>query len=202
MTWRRILAGSPHAAHLPSVRQRVGTSSSSLCRQRACRAAHHRRLTKQNLWVNGLGFTPDGESVLFSGVREHVQALWRLSVSAAGRPERVAFGDQVAAFDVAYRPGRLVFERRSPDSNVMRLDVETRTATPLQFLQLDPRRPVAGVFPDGKQIALVSSRTGQVEIWVCDSTGGDPRAGSTPKPGGLGEGARWSPTAAASPSCL
>ena len=132
------------------------------------------QLTKQNLWVNGLGFTPDGESVLFSGVREHVQALWRLSVSAAGRPERVAFGDQVAAFDVAYRPGRLVFERRSPDSNVMRLDVETRTATPLQFLQLDPRRPVAGVFPDGKQIALVSSRTGQVEIWVCDSTGGDP----------------------------
>ena len=89
-------------------------------------------------------------------------------------PERVAFGDQAAAFDVAYRPGRLVFERRSPDSNVMRLDVEMRTATPLQFLNSTREDLWPAYSPDGKHIALVSSRTGQVEIWVCESTGGDP----------------------------
>ena len=149
------------------------------------------QLTKQNLWVNGLGFTPDGESVLFSGVREHVQALWRLSVSATGGLERVAFADQAAAFDVAYPAGRLVFERRSPDSNVMRLDVETRTAMPVQFLNSTREDLWPSYSADGKQIALVSSRTGQVEIWVCDTTGGDP-VQLTRNRGGL-EGPRWSP---------
>jgi len=150
------------------------------------------QLTNQNLWVNGLGFMPDGQSVLFSAVREHVRGLWRLPLAPTGGLERVAFGDQVAAFDVAHHAGRLVFERHSPDSNVMRLDVETRTATPLQFLNSTREDLWPAYSPDGKQIALVSSRTGQVEIWVCDSTGGDP-VQLTRNGGLLGEGPRWSP---------
>ena len=92
------------------------------------------QLTRLHLWVNGLGFAPDGASVLFSGVREHGQALWSVSISSPDTIERQPFGEQAAAFDVAYTANRLVFERRSPDSNVMRLDLETRTAMPLQFL--------------------------------------------------------------------
>jgi Tol biopolymer transport system component/tRNA A-37 threonylcarbamoyl transferase component Bud32 len=149
-------------------------------------------LTKQNLWLNGLGFAPDGGSVLFSGVREHAQALWRLSLSSPGAPERVAFGDQAAAFDVAYRANRMVFERRSPDSNVMRLDLESSTATPLQFLNSTREDMWPEYSPDGSRIALVSTRSGQVEIWVCDSAGGDP-VQLTRNRGGLGEAPRWSP---------
>ena len=74
----------------------------------------------------------------------------------------------------------------------MRLDVETRTAMPLQFLNSTREDLWPEYSPDGKQIALVSSRSGQVEIWVCDSTGGDP-VQLTRNKGGLGEAPRWSP---------
>ena len=40
------------------------------------------QLTRQHFWLNGLGFAPDGASVLFSGVREHAQALWRVSIAS------------------------------------------------------------------------------------------------------------------------
>ena len=46
--------------------------------------------------------------------------------------------------------------------------------------------------PDGRRIALMSTRSGQVEVWVCDSTGGDP-VQLTRNKGGLGEAPRWSP---------
>ena len=42
------------------------------------------QLTRQHFWLNGLGFAPDGASVLFSGVREHAQALWRVLHQLAG----------------------------------------------------------------------------------------------------------------------
>jgi Tol biopolymer transport system component len=151
-----------------------------------------RQLTRQNLWLNGLGFAPDGASVLFSGVREHVQALWRLAIGTAQPPDRVGFGDQAAAFDVAYGAHRLVFERRSPDSNIVRLDLEARAATPLQFLNSTREDMWPEYSPDGRQIALISTRSGQIEIWVCDSASGDP-VQITRNKGGLGEAPRWSP---------
>jgi Tol biopolymer transport system component len=104
----------------------------------------------------------------------------------------VGFGDQAAAFDVAHGAGRLVFERRSPDSNIMRLDLETKAATPLQFLNSTREDMWPEYSPDGKQVALISTRTGQVEIWVCDSAGGDP-VQLTRNKGGLAEAPRWSP---------
>ena len=151
------------------------------------------QLTAPHLWLNGLGFAPDGASVLFSGLREHAQALWRQSIDSPNvPPERIAFGDQAAAFAVAYGARRLVFERRSPDSNVMRLDLRTRAATPLQFLNSTREDMWPEYSPDGQQIALISTRSGQVEIWVCNSTGGDP-VQLTRNKGGLAEAPRWSP---------
>lgn len=149
-------------------------------------------LTREHFWVNGLGFAPDGTSVLFSGVRDHAQALWRVPMRSPDEIAREPFGEQAAAFDVAYTANRMVFERRSPDSNVMRLDLETSTATPLQFLNSTREDLWPEYSPDGRQIALLSTRSGQVEVWVCDSTGGDP-VQLTRNKGGLGEAPRWSP---------
>jgi eukaryotic-like serine/threonine-protein kinase len=150
------------------------------------------QLTRQHFWVNGLGFAPDGASVLFSGVREHAQALWRVSIASPDTIQREPFGEQAAAFDVAYTANRLVFERRAADSNIMRLDLETRTALPLQFLNSTREDIWPQYSPDGRQIALISTRSGQLEIWVCASAGGDP-VQLTRNKGGLGEAPRWSP---------
>src|SRR5918995_1475004 len=109
------------------------------------------QLTRQHVWVNGLGFAPDGASVLFSGVREHAQALWRVSIASPDTIAREPFAEQAAAFDVAYTANRLVFERRSPDSNIMRLDLETRTAMPLQFLNSTREDIWPQCSPDGRQ---------------------------------------------------
>ena len=134
------------------------------------------QLTRPHLWVNGLGFAPDGASVLFSGVREHAQALWRVSIEFPGLPierHRVRGAGRGLRCRLL-AANRLVFERRSPDSNVMRLDLETRTAMPLQFLNSTREDMWPQYSPDGRQIALISTRSGQLEIWVCDSAGGDP----------------------------
>jgi eukaryotic-like serine/threonine-protein kinase len=150
------------------------------------------QLTNQHFWLDGIGFSPDGSSVLFSGAREHAQALWRVPIGSPDRIQREPFGEQAAAFDVAYTANRLVFERRSPDSNIMRVDLQTSTATPLQFLNSTREDLWPEYSPDGRQIALISTRSGQLEVWVCDSTGGDP-VQLTRNNGGLGEAPRWSP---------
>ena len=132
------------------------------------------RLTFDNVWVFGLDWTPDGREIVFSSVRTEPRSLWRVAVSG-GTPERLAVGGENILHPSISRQGhRLAYQQAVSDSNIWRIDVQGSTGGNRSAAKLiaSTRWESGPQFsPDGKKITFCSDRSGNIEIWVCDSDG-------------------------------
>ena len=124
--------------------------------------------------VGGLAWTADGRAVIFSSTRRGVPGLWRVAVSG-GEPERLAAGGDNTYYPTVSRQGhRLAYTQLFSGTPVYRIGVPNSTARPglatrlIASTQADASPQYA---PDGKRIAFESHRSGNREIWVCDSEG-------------------------------
>jgi Tol biopolymer transport system component/DNA-binding winged helix-turn-helix (wHTH) protein len=159
------------------------------------------RLTFENALLQGVAWTPDGRQIVFTSFRAGGPSLWRVSVKG-GSPERLGgVGRNAYSVAIAQRGNRLAYMQTVSDSNIWRFEiadvlqrrqpaVNATRRTRLIASTVQDHSPQYS--PDGKRIAFTSGRTGNMEIWVCDSEGnrltqltnfGGPVAG-TP---------RWSP---------
>jgi len=134
-----------------------------------------KRLTFDQRTISGsLAWTPDGKEILFSSTRSGSPSLWRISASG-GVPQLVSAAS-VNAFSpaVSLKGNQLAYVQRLFQDDIWRLDLKDKklrqgTASPLigaTGLNIRPQYS-----PDGKKIAFQSSRSGDNEIWVCDSDG-------------------------------
>jgi Tol biopolymer transport system component len=122
-------------------------------------------------------WTPDGESLIFAAERGAHGRLWR--VGADGNSAPVELGGENAyepALDPAGR--RIVYSRSSlVDSlNEIRLCGDGCTPDPphkLVYATKLARNP--SLSPDGRRIAYESSRSGHMEIWICERDGANAR---------------------------
>mgnify|MGYP001579546272 CR=1 FL=1 len=122
------------------------------------------------------GWTPDGRSILY----DSAGVLWRVPLSG-GEPERLEAGGDGASRPSVSSLGagntwRLVFQRTIVDTNVWRIPgpAAREKAAPAKWIA-STRMDVAPQYsPDGKRIAFASNRTGNLEIWACDSEGRNP----------------------------
>jgi len=121
-------------------------------------------------------WTADGASLIFAAERGAHGQLWR--VAADGKSAAVELGG-----DNAYEPAldstgrRIVYSRSTlVDSlNAIRLCGPGCTPDPprkLVYATKLARNP--SLSPDGRRIAFESSRSGHMEIWVCDRDGSHP----------------------------
>jgi Tol biopolymer transport system component/predicted Ser/Thr protein kinase len=138
-------------------------------------SAEPRRLTFDERYVNGIDWTPDGRSILFSSNRSGTYEMWRIPASG-GQPERLAFGD--GHHPSISRDGhRLAFARSSSNYNIWRASgpgaAEKRTP-PTKLIASTQGEYQPQFSPDGKRIAFGSDRSGSSEIWVADSEGLNP----------------------------
>jgi Tol biopolymer transport system component/DNA-binding winged helix-turn-helix (wHTH) protein len=157
------------------------------------------RVTRGQLpFCERLAWTADGRELVFSssgGAPESSSSLWRVSASG-GKPDPVFVGGDNAANPAISSPGnRLAYEQRSQDFNIWQIELPTTTTPSRSATKLiaSTRGDAGPQFsPDGARIVFGSDRTGNDEIWVCDTAGsnlvqltsfGGPMAG-TP---------RWSP---------
>jgi TolB protein len=125
-------------------------------------------------------WSPDGGSIYFSSSRGGGLNVWRVPVGPAGAPsgpaEQLTTG---AGEDVqsALAPDgrRLVFAVRGINSDLWRLPVspETgRTTGPPEPVLATTRVESRGAWsPDGRRMAFNSDRTGEMNIWLRDSSG-------------------------------
>jgi len=138
-----------------------------------------RRLTFDNSYINGLDWTPDGAYIIFSSDRQGGRwRLWKVS-AAGGQPAQVP-GWQEACNDYSLsRDGRrLAFTQWEFNVNIWRYEVSAgeRPSGPPTKLIASPSINTEPQFsPDSKRVAFVSWRSGNGEIWVCDSDGSNPR---------------------------
>jgi serine/threonine protein kinase len=136
-------------------------------------AAKARQLTHDSMRILGLAWTPDGNEVVFSSSRAGDQTLWRISASG-GTPEQLPAVGPFASHPAIARHGqRAAFVRSTERKSFWRLDLS------LEGLRRPPVRLVTSsrndnspvISPDGRHIAFGSNRSGNAEVWLCDSQG-------------------------------
>ncbi len=155
----------------------------------AAPAGEPRRLTPENMNVSAHDWIPDGRSLVFAAAPSGGSSrLWRVSAEGGpGEPQRIAVeGDRVDSPSVskggAAGSYRLAYVQYSSDTNIWRVpgpavrakDATARAASPVQLIASSRPDGAPQVSPDGKRIAFVSGRSGNNEVWVCESDGSRP----------------------------
>ncbi|MDX1548709.1 MAG: hypothetical protein R3247_17055, partial [Rhodothermales bacterium] len=140
-----------------------------------------RQLTSDHSSLNGLAWTPDSREIVYASDRVHDYnnlRLWR--VPAAGGP----------SVQIPTRGDRIIFPAVSPDGRLLAYvegmlnrDVVWRyalsgtdsvAAPPERLIQSSADEMSAEYSPDGRRIVFASRRSGNDEIWACDSDGSNP----------------------------
>jgi len=134
-----------------------------------------RRLTHENRRIYGLVWNPVRNQILFSSNRSTSARLWRLSPSG-GAPEPITeMGEGASYLAISRQGNRLAYARSVTDTNIWRYplkgtkpnEVPTRLISSTRY-ELGPQYS-----PNGERIVFNSSRTGPLEVWVCDREGGN-----------------------------
>ena len=151
-----------------------------------------KRLTFDNLKVEGLSWEPDSRHLVFSSNRGGPFGLWRVDID--GNPaQRVPQAGRSAYTPVLSRDGRqLVYEEWTGATNIFSVDpaAPAADAAPITFSTRMNWNPA--VSPDGKWLAFTSDRSGSSEIWVSDRKG-DNALKLTAFGGPYTSGPAWSP---------
>jgi Tol biopolymer transport system component/DNA-binding winged helix-turn-helix (wHTH) protein len=121
------------------------------------------------------GWTPDSREILFAARG----ALWRLDARSGGTPIRLPFVGQDGLTPVVSRTAdgqqRLVYVRSFADGNVWRVDTSAAGAPastpPVAAIASTRSDQIPNLSPDGLQVAFVSNRSGESEIWVAAPDG-------------------------------
>ena len=151
-----------------------------------------RRVTFDEHDITGLDWTEDGRNLVFSSNRSGRSSLWMIS-AAGGMPRRVPVtGENTSALSVSRTGNRLAYQRNVVQISIWRIpgpNSAGKGSPPVKFITSKQVDTSPKYSPDGRSILFHSTRSGDLEIWVCDSEGHNP-VQLTSSGGGC---TRWSP---------
>jgi Tol biopolymer transport system component len=154
------------------------------------------RVTRDNTFVYGVDWTPDGRSIVFSSTRAGVWALWRVNASG-GEPERLPVGGSNAFWpSVSRRGNQLAYTEGADDWNIWRAAAPGGGATydsaaaPLNISQHPAIDQEPAFSPDGRTIVWSSTKVGSHQLWLSNS---DARSASVDDPRPRAPGSRRAP---------
>jgi serine/threonine protein kinase len=118
---------------------------------------------------------PDGREILFAARG----ALWRVDAVRGGTPTRLPFVGQDGLTPVVSRTPdgrqRLVYVRSFTDGNLWRVDTSAAGAPasspPVAAIASTRGDFIPNLSPNGRQVAFLSNRSGEQEVWVAAPDG-------------------------------
>jgi len=134
-----------------------------------------RRITSDNVDINGVAWDASGRQLIFSSKRDGSYRLWRINLDSGQMGLFPASGLNALHPAVDPTQNRLIYTEWNINSNIWRVDLR---------VPFEKRKPVAWITstvhqdspqysPDGKSIVFFSDRTGYWELWLANSEGGD-----------------------------
>ncbi len=129
-----------------------------------------RQWTSDSRMVTGVDWSVEG--LLAASSRGGSYRIWRLAQGKEPSPTGI-YGEFPIQFSYSRREARLVYSLIQNDPNIWRLNF----GSPLTWKRIaasSGQDASPQYSPDGKRIAFRSDRTGEEQIWVCDSEGGNP----------------------------
>ncbi len=154
-----------------------------------------RRLTSHGNFSVTPAWTANSAAIIYASAPYLGRTtLWRISVSGGEARQLASLGQDVQNPSIA--GGRLAYEQVSGDTNIWRFSLPAAGVTgppPQQVIASTHRDSTPRISPDGTRIAFGSSRTGAMQIWMCNQDGSRlVQLTSMPAEAGVGS-PRWSP---------
>jgi Tol biopolymer transport system component len=122
--------------------------------------------------IRSIAWTADGRDLILGVGLGQNPGLWRVSASGSSAAQRLSFGEAAADADVARRGDLMVFSRSDSEVHIwsLELDKSGRAAGPAVKAFGSTRSELTPSFSkDGNRVAFGSSRSGNDEIWACQS---------------------------------
>ena len=133
---------------------------------------HLNRLTRDVKDLRGVGWTPDGSHLVFASKERGAHQLRVISVQGGESKPLPAATASAADPSVSPNGKFVVFVENHENWNIWRLPLKgDEIGTPQRFLASTGQNHSPSFSPDGRTIAFVSDRSGNPEIWLCDSDG-------------------------------
>jgi Tol biopolymer transport system component len=132
-----------------------------------------RRLTQDQVPIQGLAWTSDSQDLVFDSQRSGTPRLWRVSARQAQPegPELIGdVGEDALQPTLPRRGGPLAYCRGSSDANLWRVALSPHGA-PTALLTSTQSEVDPQFSPDGKRLAFASNQTGAYEIWTAGADG-------------------------------
>ena len=127
--------------------------------------------------IGGYSFTSDGRDIVFAAGPFGTSSLWRVPASGTASPERLPFGESGAGPIVSRLGNRLAYTSVDMNINIYRFNLPVAdgvTGTAVEVISSSRLDVEPQYSPDGSRIAFASTRSGNFEIWRCDSDGSNP----------------------------
>ena len=152
-----------------------------------------RKLPAEGSFARQPAWTADGREILYASGIDLRSNIYRVPVDGWSPSHLIeALGDGVDDPTVSSSSRRLAYSRYLRNSNIWRLDLQTRSVDRGPLISSSFREAVPQYSPDGKRIVFYSNRSGLNQIWVCDADG--TRATQlTSMTGNITGTPRWSP---------
>jgi Tol biopolymer transport system component len=146
-----------------------------------------RRLTNDQRMIYGMAWTPDGREIVFASTRQNSNRLWRVRAHPAQQagvfetPKLVEAAGDDARNPTISSTSRLAYQQYTRNWDIRRAEIVGTEGTSSHRLKestpliASTRIDVAPAWsPDGRKIAFLSDRSGDLELWICDADGSNP----------------------------
>ncbi len=133
-------------------------------------AGDPRRVTEEERRIDGLVWSPDGQSIIFSSERNGQGGLWRVPARGGRVFPLPGSGEGARLPALSADGGKLAYTRAMRDLNIWRLSLQG-AAEPEPLIRSTRLDHLPRYSPDGHRIAFVSDRTGRMQVWLADSDG-------------------------------
>ena len=121
----------------------------------------------------GSAWTPAGRQVIFLSGHIGTNKFWMIP-SSGGKAKVLEMSTTGSHQAISRQADRLAYVEQIYDTDIWQIEVQearSRVAAPTKVISSSQMDVNPQYSPDGKRIVFVSSRSGSLEIWVCDSDG-------------------------------